>query len=163
MAKIIVFGDIDIFPLYLRINGGKEVAVSGKCPQSFTIPAGTNHVFATTVTKIERAANRFSDGGFMSTLTAAVQDGTNTTLSGELDFAENEVLLIEVKQKGLKTVVYNKLVSAEEANNYVNMYDVHECGTKKCGKKLKWFGLIVLFLLVVLFYLFMRVFMMKAF
>lgn len=146
MAKIIVYGDIDISALYLKINGGKEVAVTGKYPKSFTIPAGTNHIFATTVTKIERAANHLSDGGFVSTLTASVQDGTNTTLSGELDFGETDVLLLEVEQKGLKTNVYHKLVSAAEADDYVNMGAAVEYGAKEPGQKNKWVALLLCFL-----------------
>ena len=119
MAKIIVYGDVDIFPLYVKIDGGKEIAVSGKYAKSFTVSAGTHHVFATTVSKIERVGNKFSDGGFLSNLSAAVQDSTNTTLSGEIDVGEDEVLLIAVEQKGLKTNVYSKLVSANEAEGLV--------------------------------------------
>ena len=159
MAKIIVYGDINISALYLRINGGKEVTVTGKHPKSFTISAGTNHIFATTVTKLERASNRLSDGGFASKLTAAVQDSTNTTLGGELEFGEDDVLLIEVKQKGLKTVVYNKLVSAAEANDYVYMDEVVEYGTKKSGRWIKWLILVLGFFGLLLFLAFMFVFM----
>lgn len=145
MAKIIVYGDIDISALYIKIDGGKEIAVSGKYPKTFSIPAGNHHVFATTVTKLERAANNLSDGGFVSSLTASVQDSTNTTLSGELDFGETDVLLLEVEQKGLKTVVYNKLVSAAEANDYVNMDAAVEYGSKEPGQKNKWVALLLCF------------------
>lgn len=157
MAKIVVYGDIDIFPIYIRIDGGKEVAVSGKYAKSFTIPAGTHHIFATTVTKMERVANRFSDGSFVNNLVAAVQDGTNTTLSGEIDIGEDEVLLIAVEQKGLKTNVYSKLVSADEADDYLHMYKVVEHRTKKLWKKI----IIALALAfgVLLFLLFIWVFM----
>lgn len=160
MAKIIVYGDIDIFPLYIKIDGGKEVAVSGKYAKSFTIPAGTHHVFATTVTKIERVGNKFSDGGFLSNLSAAVQDSTNTTLSGEIDIGEDEVLLIAVEQKGLKTNVYSKLVSANEANGYIESYKVVEYRIKKTWKKVVLGTILTLILL--LFILFMWVFMAKA-
>ncbi len=143
MAKIVVYGDIDISALYLKINGGKEITVTGKYPKTFTVAAGTNHIFATTVTKIERIGNNFSDGGFLSTVTASVQNSTNTTLSGELDFDENDVLLLEVKQKGLKTVIYNKLVSAAEADEYVNMNAAVEYGEKEPGQKNKWVALLL--------------------
>lgn len=156
MAKIIVYGDINISALYLKINGGKEISVTGKYPQSFTIPAGTNHIFATTVSKLERAANKLSDGGFVSKLTASVQNSTNTTLSGELDFGEDDVLLIEVEQKGLKTVVYNKLVSAAEVNDYVYMDKVVEYGTKKPRKIIKWLALLFGVLLFMLFMMILR-------
>lgn len=160
MAKIIVYGDIDISTLYLKINDGKEIAVKGKHPISFTVPAGTNRVFATTVTKIERAGNRFSDGGFLSTLSAVIQDGTNTTLSGELDFGENDVLLINVGQKGLKTVIYNKLVSAAEVSDYIDMKKVVKYNAKKAGRKIKWLLLLLCLLFVVLLVTFLMVFFM---
>ena len=146
MAKIIVYGDIDISALYISIDGGKELTVSGKYPKSFTIPAGTHHIFATTVTKIERATNKFSDGGFVSTMTQSVQNSTNTTLSGELDFDDTDVLLLEVEQKGLKTLVYNKLVSEADADDYVYMDKVVEFGAKEPGQKNKWVALLLCFL-----------------
>ena len=156
MPKIIVFGDIDISTLYLKIDDGKEFAVKGKRPKSFTVSAGAHHIFATTVTKIERTANRFSDGGFVSNLTAAVQNSTNTTLSGELNFEEDDVLLIGVVQKGLKTVVYNKLVSATEVGEYVNLKTIEEFNTKKSGKKIiLW---ILALIVVALIYVFLRVY-----
>lgn len=160
MPKIIVFGDIDISTLYLKIDDEKELAVRGKRPKTFTISAGTHHIFATTVTKLERTANRFSDGGFVSNLTAAVQNSTNTTLSGELNFEEDDVLLIGVEQKGLKTVVHNKLVSAAEVSEYVDLKTIEEFNTKKSGKKII-IGLALIFG-VFLFMLFMFVFMMRT-
>lgn len=159
MAKIIVYGDIDIFPLYIKIDGGKEIAVSGKYAKSFTVSAGAHHVFATTVTKIERVGNAFSDGGFLGNLTAVMQDSTNTTLSGEIDIEEDEVLLIEVKQKGLKTNVYNKLVSADEADGYIEAYKVVEYRSKKTWKRVI-IGFVLTFVVLFLF-LFMWVFTRK--
>ena len=156
MPKIIVFGDIDISTLYLKIDDGKEFAVKGKRPKSFTIPAGVHHIFATTITKIERTANRFSDGGFVSNLTAVVQNSTNTTLSGELNFEEDDVLLIGVEQKGLKTVVYNKLVSAVEVGEFVDLKTIEEFNTKKSGKKIiLW---ILALIVVALIFVFLRVY-----
>ena len=156
MPKIIVFGDIDISTLYLKIDDGKDFAVKGKRPKSFTIPAGVHHIFATTVTKIERTANRFSDGGFVSNLTAVVQNSTNTTLSGELNFEEDDVLLIGVEQKGLKTVVYNKLVSAAEVGEFVDLKTIEEFNTKKSGKKIiLW---ILALIVVALIFVFLRVY-----
>ena len=158
MAKIIIYGDIDVFPLYIKIDGGKEIAVSGKYAKSFTVSAGVHHVFATTVTKIERVGNAFSDGGFLSSLTAAMQDGTNTTLSGEINIGEDEVLLIEVEQKGLKTNVYSKLVSANEANGYIEAYKVVEYRPKKIWKRVA-IGFVLSFialLLIVFMFVFTR-------
>lgn len=147
MAKIIVYGDIDISALYLQIDGGKELTISGKYPKSITIPGGTHHIFATTVTKFERAANNIPGGGFMDTVSRTVQNSTNTTLSGELHFGATDILLIQVSQEGLKTVVYNKLVSAAEADEYVYMDQVVEYGEKEPGQKNKWVALLLCFFL----------------
>lgn len=163
MAKIIVFGDIDISALYLKINDEKEISVTGKRPKSFTVSSGTNHIFATTVTKLERVSNRFSDGGFLSTVNSAVQNATNTTLEGNIDFAEDDVLLIQVEQRGLKTVVYSKLVSATEVKEYIDISEVEEYGTKKTGKKIVKALLVLGILLVaLLFVAVLFVFMMRS-
>ena len=136
MPRIIVFGDIDISTLYLKIDDEKELAVRGKYPKTFTVSAGAHNIFATTVSKLERVANSLSDGGFASKVTAAVQNSTNTTLCGEVDFEEDDVLLIEVEQKGLKTVVHHKVVSASEVSEYVDLTTAEEAGSKKIGKKI---------------------------
>ena len=163
MARIIVFGDIDFNTLYLKINDEKELSVSGKHPKSFTVPAGTNHIFATTVTKLERVGNRFSDGGFVSTVNSVVQNATNTTISGEIDFGEDDVLLIQVEQRGLKTVVYSKLVSAAEVKEYIDISAVEEDGTKKKGKKIiKALVVLGILLVALLFVAVLFVFMMKS-
>lgn len=143
MSKIIIYGDIDISPLYISIDGGKEITISGKYPRSLTVSAGAHKIFATTVSKFERAANNLSDGGFVDTLAQSMQNSTNTTLSGELEFGSTDVLLIEVEQKGMKTNVYNKLVSAAEADNYIHMEQVIEYGEKEPGQKNKWVALLL--------------------
>ena len=162
MAKIIVFGDIDIFPLYLKIDGGKEIAVSGKYPQSFPLAAGSHEIAATTVSKIERITQGWGGGGFLSAATAALQNGTNTTIGGVLDFAEDDVLLIEVEQKGFKTNVYNKMVSAAEAAQYVNVNTAVTYSGSKRGKKFKWLAWLLLFLFVVLAFMFLWIFMAEV-
>ena len=53
------------------------------------------------------------------------------------------MLLIEVEQKGMKTLVHNKLVSAAEADNYVHMDQVLEYGEKEPGQKNKWVALLL--------------------
>ncbi len=143
MARIIVFGDIDISALYISVDGGKEITVSGKYPKSFTISDGTHHIFATTVTKFERVANNLSDGGFLDTVSQSLQNSTNTTLSGKLDFESDDVLLIQVEQKGMKTLVYNKVVSESEVDDYVNMDQVSSYGEKEPGEKNKWVALLL--------------------
>ena len=161
MAKIIVFGDIDISALYLKIDDEKEISVTGRHPQSFTVPAGAHHIFATTVSRLERVGNRFSDGGFVSKLTAAVQNGTNTTLDGEVEFDETDVLLMEVQQKGLKTVVNHKLVSENEVEEYIDACQVVEYGAKKPRKILKWLAWLLFLVLAVLVLMVLWVMMAK--
>ena len=158
MARIIVFGDIDVFPLYLKVNDEKEFSVSGKHPKSFDVPAGTNQIFATTVSKLERFTSSFSDGGVMGTMATAMQDATNTTLSGDITFGEDDVLLIQVEQRGLKTVIHSKLVPASEVKEYIDVSTVETLSPKKKGKIIKrialTLGLVLLILLVVIFFVF---------
>ena len=143
MAKIVIFGDIDISALYISVDGGKEITISGKYPRSLHISGGTHRIFATTVSKFERVASNLGDGGFLDTIGQMAQDSTNTTLSGTLEFGDTDVLLIEVEQKGMKTLVYNKLVSASEAKEYVHMDQVIEYGEKEPGQKNKWVALLL--------------------
>ena len=163
MAKIVVYGDIDIAPLYISIDGCKEITVSGKHPQSFPLAAGSHEIAATTISKIERITKDLGAGGskFLDVATTLMQDGTNTTIGGVLDFAEDDVLLIEVEQKGFKTKVYNKMVSAEEAAQYVDVNAVVTYGGSKPRKKLKWLALLLGFIFAVFVFLFLSIFMMR--
>lgn len=143
MAKIIIFGDIDISPLYISIDGCKELTIHGKFPRSISVSAGTHQIAATTVSKVERVTQGWGDGGFLHVASTALSNSTNTTIAGELEFDSNDVLLIEVEQKGMKTNVYNKLVSAEDAAGYVNMDNVLAYGDKEPGLKNKWVALLL--------------------
>lgn len=143
MASIIIFGDIDISALYISVDGGKELTVSGKYPRKITVSAGEHKIFATTVTKMERIAGGISSGDFLDAAATALSNSTNTTLEGVLDFDSDDVLLIEVEQKGMKTLVHNKLVSASEANQYIEMANVLDFGDKEPGQKNKWVALLL--------------------
>ena len=134
MAKIIVFGDIDIASLYISIDGCKEITVKGKHPISFPLTAGVHEIAATTVSKIERVTQGWGGGGFLSAATAALQSATNTTVGGVLEFNEDDVLLIEVEQKGFKTKVYNKMVSEKEAEQFVEVNSAVPYNGKKSKK-----------------------------
>ncbi|MBP3936758.1 MAG: hypothetical protein IK954_04140 [Clostridia bacterium] len=160
MAKILVFGDIDIAPLYLSIDGCKEITVSGKYPQSFPLEAGSHDIAATTVSKLERMTEGWGGSGVLSAATAALQNGTNTTLGGTLTFAEDDVLLIQVEQKGFKTLVYNKMVPAAEVSRYENLAVTY--GDKKSRKKRRWLWLIPALPLAIVLLLFLWVFMAKS-
>lgn len=143
MAKIIVYGDVDICPLYISIDGSKELTISGKYPRSITVSAGTHQIAATTVSKIERVTQGWGDGGSLDSAVIALQNGTNTTIGGEIEFEADDILLIEVEQKGLKSNVHNKLVSSSEAADYVNMDAVIAFGEKEPGQKNKWIALLL--------------------
>ena len=160
MAKILVFGDIDIAPLYLSIDGCKEITVSGKYPQSVPLEAGSHDIAATTVSKLERMTEGWGGSGVLSAATAALQNGTNTTLGGTLTFAEDDVLLIQVEQKGFKTLVYNKMVPAAEVSRYENLAVTY--GDKKSRKKRRWLWLIPALPLAIVLLLFLWVFMAKS-
>ena len=151
MAKIVVFGDIDIASLYLSIDGCKEITVSGKHPISFPLTAGLHEIAATTVSKIERITQGWGGGGFLSAATATLQSATNTTVGGVLEFEEDDVLLIEVEQKGLKTKVYNKMLSAEEAKQVVEVNSAVPYKKKKPGKWLILLAILVAILGIFVF------------
>ncbi len=163
MAKIIVFGDIDIASLYISIDDCKEITVSGRHPVSFPLTTGSHKIFATTISKIERITKDMGAGGngFLDVATTALQDSTNTTIEGDLNFAEDDVLLIKVEQKGFKTNVYNKMVSEREASQYVDVNAAVAYGERKHKKK---FGCLLWLLLIifgVLAFMFLWVFMIE--
>ncbi len=162
MAKIVVFGDIDIASLYISIDGCKEITVSGKHSISFPLEAGSHEIAATTVSKIERITQGWGGDGILNVATTALQNSTNTTIGGVLDFAEDDVLLIKVEQRGFKTNVYNKMVSAAEAAQYVDVNTAVTYDGRKRGKKFKWLAWLLLVLFGVLAFLFLWVFMMRV-
>lgn len=147
MAKVVVFGDIDIASLYISIDGDKEVTVSGKYPRSFTLTAGAHHIAATTVSKIERMTHGWGNGGFLEAATEAMQNSTNTTFGGEVVFAEDDVLLLKVEQRGFKTEVYSKLLPKAEAEQYIDVDTALDFSAKPPKK---WFLKVLLALGVLL-------------
>ena len=54
MPKIVVFGDIRLMYLYLRVDDSREMTFSGKSPRFLDVPAGVHRVYATTATKVQR-------------------------------------------------------------------------------------------------------------
>lgn len=62
----------------------------------------------------------------------------NTSLSGQINFDEDDVLLLQVKQKFSKAEIYNKVVSSAEANNYVEVNLVLDYKERAPGEKNKW-------------------------
>ncbi len=138
MAKIIIFGDIDISPLYVTVNGQNEIKISSKKPVGITVPNGAVSVCATTLSKLQRGAMSVSSGGAFGAAADAFTASINDYIEGEVELEANEYLLIQVKQKGVKTQVLNKVVSKEEVDKYINLSDVVEYGEKASGQKNKW-------------------------
>ncbi len=141
MAKIIIYGDINLFSAYISVDGSKEITVSGSYPRYINLPAGNHYIEATTMNKLERLTQ--GAGGFGDALLAA----GNSSISGELYFEENDILLIELELKGASTKLYNKMVSSEsEADEYVNVSDAIPVGVKeprRPGEKNKWITLLL--------------------
>ena len=46
MPKIVVFGDIRLIYLYLRVDNSREMTFSGKSPRFLDVPAGVHRVYA---------------------------------------------------------------------------------------------------------------------
>lgn len=124
MAKIIIFGDIDICPLYISVDGRRERLVSGKWPRCMEVQPGRHQIFATTQTKFARKTD---NGDLGSRLDAAA----NTSLRGEVVLDDDDALLFQVKQKGLKSVIDHNVMGLSKAGNYVDMDDLREVGAKK--------------------------------
>lgn len=137
MARIIVFGDTDIVPLYLSVDGSKEMIISGKWPRSINLKAGSYYITATTVTGFQRALKTSSDD-FLGAMSNALTYGTNTSLAGEIELALDDVLLFQVKQGLTKSKVFNKVVSYAEAAQYVDMDSVVDYWELAPGEKSKW-------------------------
>lgn len=130
MAKIIIYGDIDITPLFISVDGAKEKGISGKWGRYIDVMPGKHYVTATTVPKTQRTSSgsRIIDG---------MTDATNTSLSGEIMLDDDDAFLLQVKQKLAKSEVYHKVMSLAEAGQYVDMNSLYEVGHAP-GEKNKW-------------------------
>lgn len=137
MAKIIVFGDIDITPLYLTLDDYREMTIAGKWPICLNVAAGWHNIAATTVTKFQRRV-RTPSTDFFSWAANAMTDGMNTSIAGQIAMEDDEILLIQVKNSLTKSHVYNQLVPASEAERYVDMDTVVNYGERAPGEKNKW-------------------------
>lgn len=137
MAKIIIFGDIDIVPLYISVDGCKELTISGKYPRSINITSGVHRISVTSISKSQRRFDSMSSGDFLDSLSHAITEGANTSLSGQIDFDADDVLLFQVKQSLTKTKIYNQVVKLAEVNDYVSG-EVIEYGERAPGEKNKW-------------------------
>ena len=136
MPEIIVFGDIDISPLYMGIDGSKELVISGKWPRRIRVRAGSHSIVATTVSKMQRRLD--TNSGLGSAMTNAL----NSTLGGTISLDQDDVWLFQVKQ-GVKTKVTNRVVDRSEAGKYVDMDSVLDYGERAPGEKNKWIVLLL--------------------
>lgn len=124
-------------PLYISIDGSKELVISGKWPRRIPVRAGAHRIAATTVSKIERKTMS-SSGDFLSLAGNALTNGTNTSLSGVIELDSDDVLLFQVKQTLAKTKVFNRVMDISEADRYVDMDSVLDYGERAPGEKNKW-------------------------
>lgn len=104
MAKVIIFGDTIICPVYISVDGSKEIKIFGKKPCYIKLNAGTHCIAVTTVSKWERFLYPLNDSGsdwlsvWISSTTKKRISSANTSLAGDVDFDVNEVLMLQVKQ-----------------------------------------------------------------
>ncbi len=138
MAKIIIYGDVDICPLFISVNGEKEITVFGKYPRSITVSSGTVSVFATTLNKMQRATLNVQGGGFLGAVTDYITVSSNDYIEGSVTIGDDEVLLIEVKLNGTKSRINGVVVNYSEADKYVEMSSVIDINEKLPGQKNKW-------------------------
>lgn len=137
MPRIIVFGDIDISPLYLTLDGYREITLAGKWPLCLYVRAGYHNIAATTITKFQRRLNPSNDN-VMGWIANAMTNGTNSSIAGRIELEENEILLIQVKQSFTKPYIYNRVVSESEAERFLDMDSVVNYGERAPGEKNKW-------------------------
>ena len=137
MARIIVFGDIDISPLYLTLDNYREITLAGKWPLCLCVEAGYHYIAATTITKFQRRLSPSNDN-IAGWLSNALTNGTNSSIAGQIELEADEILLIQVKQSLTKPHIYNRVVSESEAERFVDMDSVVNYGERAPGEKNKW-------------------------
>lgn len=82
------------------------------------------------------AAN--TSGDFLGSLGNKMLEGMNTSLTGVIDFDDDDVLMLQVKQKLSKAEIYNKVVSSAAVNDYVDVNQVLDYKERAPGEKNKW-------------------------
>lgn len=137
MAKIVIFGDNNTIPLYISVDGCKEMAVFGERPRYINLSTGKHYITATTAFKLQRLGGS-GGGGFMGVMADAVTNATTDSLAGEIDFESNDVLLLEVAQKLDKTSIYQKMIDISMLGKYVDMDALLEIRERAPGEKNKW-------------------------
>lgn len=137
MAKIIIFGDIDIIPLYISVDNCRELIISGKWPRCLNVRPGPHYIEATTMTKLQRATLTPGDD-MLGIVANAMTTGTTTSLAGTVNIDDDEVLLIQVKQTLTKSKIFNQVVSIYEASRYIDMDSVIDWNERAPGEKNKW-------------------------
>lgn len=137
MAKIIVFGDIDISPLYLTLDNYREITLAGKWPLCLHVGAGYHGIAATTISGFQRRLNPSNDNA-MGWVANTITNGTNSSIAGRIKLEEDEILLIQVKQSLSKPHIYNRVVSESEAERFVDMDSVVNYGERAPGENNKW-------------------------
>lgn len=123
MAKIIIFGDITICPLYISVDEAKEMMIHGKKPRYINLRPGTHYITVTTITKFQRAMSTLSTLGdnILSKIGNSCVSCSNTSLAGEIDFGQNDVLMLQSKQLLTKSVINQRMMDISQAGKYVDM------------------------------------------
>lgn len=142
MAKVIIFGDTIICPVYISVDGSKEIKIFGKKPCYIKVNAGTHCIAVTTISKWEQFLYSLNDSGgdwlsvWISSTTKKRISSANTSLAGDVDFDANEVLMLQVKQGITKKLISQKMMDISEAGKYVDLNAMVEA--KKRVPWLKW-------------------------
>ncbi len=137
MARIIVFGDIDVSPLYLTLDDYREITLAGKWPLCLYVEAGYHNIAATTITKFQRNVKTSNDS-FLGWAANAMTNGMNSSIAGRIELEDDEILLIQVKNSLTKSYIYNRMVSESEAERFLDMDSVVNYGERAPGEKNKW-------------------------
>lgn len=137
MPRIIVFGDIDISPLYLTLDDYREITLAGKWPLCLHVEAGYHDIAATTITKFQRNTRTSSDT-FLGWAANAMTNGMNSSIAGRIELEDDEILLIQVKKSLTKSYIYNRVVDASQADRFLDMDSVVNYGERAPGEKNKW-------------------------
>lgn len=136
MARIVIFGDYSIAPLYISVDGCKEMAVFGGRPRYIDLSAGRHYITATTATKLQRMGS--SGDSFMNVMSNALTNATNSAVAGEIDFDSDDALLLQVTDKLATTTIQQKMVSISEIGEYVDTDALLEVRERAPGEKNKW-------------------------
>lgn len=149
--KIIIFGDGISFPLYISVDGHRELTIRGKRPRYINLTEGTHHITVTTISKSERilasGASEASGESLASWTSASAVKSfykNNTSLAGDLYFGKDDVLLFKRRTGIIKSYIDQMMIKFSEMDKYVDVNAAREI--KQTIPWKKW-GIVLLCLL----------------